>query len=699
MQIPHNMIRTNFLLADQLDEHPNLHAIVKDAERFLLSNKGIVQRAPLQTYASALVFSPYKSQIRKESLAHYPTWFKYGPVVEDHWGPVLQTLQGHRTPVAALAFSFDGKYLASLSFDYELLLWDAMTGTLHSTLMEGYDAPHAHDSGLSSRSYLAFSCNGRLAGRSSAREIRIWEPVTGTTCHRITHNGPYEVVAIAFASDETLAVSYRGLHPQTWIYKAGAPSIMFETKTVADVLSFLSEGILALLWPQKDPRPGSELLLYNPKTQAEARISLLYGGVASFSSNDQLALSEKYGGNMCVHDLSKKSYQTLKLAAHSLTALAFSSNNKGLVVGSHHGFNAFVQLYDLDLGIRTVIWTVPSVISSIAAAPDGRLAIASNLTREIRILDLQSDSLPSNGDPPGGSQQDVFRIVFSPDGKQLVYGSSEGIHVLDSATRRELRLLQKQNVTAIAISGEYVASGLCDGVVYVWNQALKTPVKALRCSTGGVAAVALSPNNDILLAADRYGEAVRIWDTRTWSLQHTLKVRDQDQSIKQSLQSIAFSQSGKRIAFLYWTSLSIWDAEQYICLQNVQIELTTRYDYKNQIFVFADESYIDTTFGRVYLDQPPDDNGLLKFEDARWKVEDGWLYHDGKRMLWLPSDFRPTCAARYDDLFVMGHKSGKVTFFEGNNKDSAPESAYHITAARKREHGQQQGAGILHKIL
>ena len=88
-----------------------------------------------------------------------------------------------------------------------------------------------------------------------------------------------------------------------------------------------------------------------------------------------------------------------------------------------------------------------------------------------------------------------------------------------------------------------------------------------------------------------------------------------------------------------------------------------------------EDSFIDTTFGRVYLDEPPDDNGLWEVEDARWRVWDNWLYHDGQRLLWLPTDFRPSCIAWYDDLFVMGHDSGKVAFFEGKNNDSAPESA------------------------
>ena len=120
-------------------------------------------------------------------------------------------------------------------------------------------------------------------------------------------------------------------------------------------------------------------------------------------------------------------------------------------------------------------------------------------------------------------------------------------------------------------------------------------------------------------------------------------------------------------------SLAIYDADQDLYLQKMQIEFPNNSNLQNQISTFVENSYIETTFGRVYLDQPPDNHGLRKVEHARWKVYKDWLYHDGQRQLWLPPDFRPICAARYDDLFVMGHGSDKVTFFASNDNDSVPE--------------------------
>jgi len=50
----------------QLDKSRRLARFLKDAEKFVLSHGSIIKRAPLQTYSSALVFSPTMSEIRNK---------------------------------------------------------------------------------------------------------------------------------------------------------------------------------------------------------------------------------------------------------------------------------------------------------------------------------------------------------------------------------------------------------------------------------------------------------------------------------------------------------------------------------------------------------------------------------------------------------------------------------------------------------
>jgi WD40 repeat protein len=110
---------------------------VRDAHRFILYNKWVIENYPLQVYASALVFSPANSLIRKSFEDEEPKWITMLSNVEGEWGPCLQTLEGHSKSVSTVAFSRDGKLLASASDDKTVRLWDPTTGAALKTL-EGH---------------------------------------------------------------------------------------------------------------------------------------------------------------------------------------------------------------------------------------------------------------------------------------------------------------------------------------------------------------------------------------------------------------------------------------------------------------------------------------------------------------------------------------------------------------------------------
>ena len=96
-----------------------------------------IEICPLQAYASALIFSPTNSLIRRHFQEDEPKWITIKPTIGEKWTPCLQTLEGHSGWVTSVAFSHDSTRLASASDDRTVKIWDASSGDCLRTL-EGH---------------------------------------------------------------------------------------------------------------------------------------------------------------------------------------------------------------------------------------------------------------------------------------------------------------------------------------------------------------------------------------------------------------------------------------------------------------------------------------------------------------------------------------------------------------------------------
>ena len=122
-------------------------------------------------------------------------------------GDCLQTLEGHTYQVTAVAFSPTGNMLASGSDDETIKIWDVRTGECLQTLDRNTEQMSSVDGNKGQIRSVAFSPDGKLlASGGLDRIIRLWDVATGLCVREIsTHSEP--ILSLAFSPDGQLLAS------------------------------------------------------------------------------------------------------------------------------------------------------------------------------------------------------------------------------------------------------------------------------------------------------------------------------------------------------------------------------------------------------------------------------------------------------------------------------------------------------------
>lgn len=91
-------------------------------------------------------------------------------------GKITATLQGHTEPVSSVAFSPDGRILVSGSKDHTIRLWDLATGKNTATVSADTGEAGSQEPGAGVVSCVAFSPDGKtLAAAIWDKTIRMWD--------------------------------------------------------------------------------------------------------------------------------------------------------------------------------------------------------------------------------------------------------------------------------------------------------------------------------------------------------------------------------------------------------------------------------------------------------------------------------------------------------------------------------------------
>jgi WD40 repeat protein len=120
----------------------------------------------------------------------------------------VKVLDGHSSWPTNAAFSPDGKYLVTGSWDGEMILWDLASATAHHTMRGHTDLVTA----------VMFSPSGRIIASSSRdRSLRLWDTVTGQERAALTDNGQPFFAMRFHPSGQILAAGDSGGRIVQWI--------------------------------------------------------------------------------------------------------------------------------------------------------------------------------------------------------------------------------------------------------------------------------------------------------------------------------------------------------------------------------------------------------------------------------------------------------------------------------------------------
>jgi WD40 repeat protein len=210
---------------------------------------------------------------------------------------------------------------------------------------------------------------------------------------------------------------------------------------------------------------------------------------------------------------------------------------------------------------------------------------------------------------------------------------------------------------AFSADGQFLASGSCDNIIRVWNIAEGASTLTIDGHTGWVWAVAFSANGHII-ASGSDDKTVRLWNAATGTLRQTLEGHSG------WVRSVAFSANSQIVASgSNDKTVRLWDITTGALRQTVNVEGTVV-----ELQFSDDGTYLITNLGYInvqqgcedHISKQPPTNPQIFIQGLQW------VTLRGIKSLWLPPDFRPTCATVKDETLVLGHESGRISIMEFN---------------------------------
>jgi WD40 repeat protein len=379
--------------------------------------------------------------------------------------------------VNSLAFSPDGKWLATATEKERVTLWDVSTGLQVRQMDMSFVL--GHDDG----SDMDFSADGRLLAVASSVGVNVWETATGRLVTEL--ETPSRVYGVAFSPDmQRLAAASRG--------------------------SSLNEGLAELkIWKISRTSP-THPLQFEPEVALEQ-----VGAVTSLAispDGQHLAVST-WDSNARVWSLVDGGLEKVFQDQGSVRSVTFSADSESLF----YSLDSWTYVRRIQDG--KLVARLHPINASLAVSPDGELlAIGGEV---YRTADFQPSTTLQY------APISMSSLVFSPNGKWIagadeLSGDVTFLWQLDGIWLRAFH--HKTPVTDVTFTpnGDAFVTASRNGMVRFWDPENAQLIRALEAAPGGASALSFSPDGRLLACAGKNGQ-ITLWSYPELSLLQTLK--------------------------------------------------------------------------------------------------------------------------------------------------------------------------------
>jgi WD40 repeat protein/predicted Ser/Thr protein kinase len=490
-------------------------------------------------------------------------------------GQEKYSLKGHRIQVNSVAFSPDGKLLASGGGDRfrgtplpgEVKVWDVATGQEKYTVT-------GRTADVSS---VAFSPDGKLLasgggggddgmGRQIPGEVKVWDATTGQEKAAMAQRD--KVQSVAFSPDGRLLASASGFRSEfpgggsegevkVWDMATGREKTVLKDRTTGgNSIAFSRDGRLLALGDWSRPKnPGGfgesgQVKLWDLDSGQVKMILKGASGPVAFSPDSKLLASLQASRsssevNLWVMAASQEKV-SLKLQTGPVMSVALSGDGRLLASSSIRMdreektvLDSEIKLWEAASGRwkNTLKVHADFVVRSMAFTGDGKLLASGSepwdrkgnrLPGEVKVWDVTTGREKFT---LKGHAGDVRLVAFSPDGKLLVSCSesfdSRGrslageVKVWDVATGQEKCTLRGHDggnhVASVAFSPDSkVLAASVDKYLSLWDVVTGEEKPRLKGNIAGTRFVAFSPDGRLLTWGNTESEGgIRLWDVDT----------------------------------------------------------------------------------------------------------------------------------------------------------------------------------------